>query len=168
MECEKFIQKNCICLCTNTKTSYIMPILCGWHSSVAGKFEQCGRVAEWLNVPPWKGGVSNRAPRVRIPPLPPSYLLRYIAENSLICKGFEVDTLQSLLFYGFSSASNSAKFRSSSPNDTDSYAKKHWFPLGFFFGGGGFCSSPIVIRPNFMTNWGNFFGVTNDIGNPLN
>ena len=34
-------------------------------------FRDRGRMAEWLIVPPWKGGMSNRASRVRIPLLPP-------------------------------------------------------------------------------------------------
>jgi hypothetical protein len=33
--------------------------------------ESCGEMAEWLNVPPWKGGILERVSRVRIPVSPP-------------------------------------------------------------------------------------------------
>ena len=66
--------------CKSEKGLYIMRILSQGTQFPAAVQENLsraqmrshhGRVAEWLNVPPWKGGVSNRAPRVRIPPLPP-------------------------------------------------------------------------------------------------
>ena len=69
--------------CKSEKGLYIMRILSQGTQLPAAVQENLnraqmrshhGRVAEWLNVPPWKGGVSNRAPRVRIPPLPPDFL----------------------------------------------------------------------------------------------
>jgi hypothetical protein len=35
------------------------------------RLERRGEMAEWLNVPPWKGGILERVSRVRIPVSPP-------------------------------------------------------------------------------------------------
>jgi hypothetical protein len=34
-------------------------------------------MAEWLNVPPWKGGILERVSRVRIPVSPPAPFLEH-------------------------------------------------------------------------------------------
>ena len=36
-----------------------------------------GEMPEWSNGPPWKGGVRETVPRVRIPVSPPFYFFRF-------------------------------------------------------------------------------------------
>ncbi len=37
-----------------------------------------GEMPEWSNGPPWKGGVRETVPRVRIPVSPPFYFFRFL------------------------------------------------------------------------------------------